>query len=179
MQGASCFWRYARRSVLSISMMGPMSFLRHFFPILTMMAFIFARTSASFSLGALVSRYPPVTAASSASLPFSEKTSINVMFLLAGVPQFPQAMSHMDGILTSQYRQLSRRPYPDSSSSSMDRSTSSPSALKKMRLPFAISSLTTSSGARPNCVWSSSLVLTGGSVPPQLRPIRSTSSRLT
>src|SRR5512138_1126180 len=157
----------------------PKSFLRHLSPSLSMAPSTFPRISRPLGLAASVARMPDFTAPSRSAAPLSEQTSTKVALPAFSpiTPQFPQARSACRGTLYLHRRQLLRRPYPASSSSSTEMPLWPPS-YSMMNWPLSISSLCTLSGSTPNFSVIIFREATGLTDPPQLTPIITMLSRL-
>src|SRR5665647_1067014 len=155
------------------------SCLRHLSPSLNIAPSTFPRISRPLGFAASVSRIPFATAPLTRLAPFSLQTSMKVALpaLSPMTPQFPQARSAWRGILYLQRRQLDLRPYPASSSSSMEIPLCPPS-YSMMNWPLSISSLWTLSGSTPNLSVIILRARIGLTEPPQLTPIMITLSRL-
>src|SRR5512138_1521442 len=158
----------------------PKSFLRHLSPSLSMAPSTFPRISRPLGLAASVARMPDFTAPSRSAAPLSEQTSTKVALPAFSpiTPQFPQARSACRGTLYLHRRQLLRRPYPASSSSSMEIPLWPPS-YSMMNWPLSISSLVTAFGSTPNFSLIMRRAMTGLTDPPQLTPTMTMLSRLT
>src|SRR3972149_9210331 len=168
MQFSSSFLKY---SSLPLSI-GTNILPFHFLPSSSITPFILARIATPFSSGSCTCIYPASTAFCRSLSPFSEFISTNVAFPTRSpvTPQLPQAISELFGTFIVQYRQLSRLPYPFSSSSSIVIACSFPSLVSKMSFPFSISSPWTSSGFILYITSSISRVTTGCIDPPQFNP---------